>query len=188
METLLWILLWHFQEQKCEDDETQIDCTWKLVFKCVPDVGWFLLVTFIQRSEVFDSSLGILAFIWSACTTKRLTFLQFIAQKLLLVLYFANEDLVEMLNRNRKLDYFQRCTEKGLPRAHSRSSKGYSAGDSPMNLILSSVLSGFISSLTWILNIQDAAPGFGWSELPLIAILPACTQVKTPLQTVIMGL
>lgn len=79
--------------------------------------------------------------------TKRLTFLQFIAQQLLLVLfkYFSNGNLMEVLNR--KVDYFQCCTEKGLRRAHSRSSKGYSAGDSPMNLSLSSVPSGFISSL-----------------------------------------
>lgn len=136
------------RKRRCEDEETQIDCTWKLVFECAPDVGWFLLVAFIQLSEVFDSALGMLAFIWSACTTKRLTFLQFDAQRLLLVLYFANGNLMEMLNRHRKLDYFRCCTEKGLPRAHSRSSKGYSAGDSPINLILSSVLSGFISSLT----------------------------------------
>lgn len=78
-----------------------------------------------------------------------------------------------MLNWNGKLDYFQCCTEKALQRAHSRSSKGYSAGDSPMNLILFSVLSGFISSLTWILNIQDAAPVPGRSELPFIATLRA---------------
>lgn len=49
-----------------------------------------------------------------------------------------------MLNWNQKLDYFQCCTEKGLPRAQSRSSKGYSAGDSPMNLILSSVPSSYL--------------------------------------------
>lgn len=81
--------------------------------------------------------------------TKRLTISQFIAPQLLLVLskYFASGNLREV-NQNRKLDYFQRCTEKGLLRARSRSSKGYSAGDSPMNLILSSVPSGFISSLT----------------------------------------
>lgn len=78
-----------------------------------------------------------------------------------------------MLNWNGKLDYFQCCTEKALQRAHSRSSKGYSAGDSPMNLILFSVLSGFILSLTWILNIQDAAPVPGRSELPFIVTLRA---------------
>lgn len=49
-----------------------------------------------------------------------------------------------------------------------------------MNLILSSVPSGFISSLTWILNIQDAAPGLGRSELPLIAILPASRVFVQP--------
>lgn len=78
--------------------------------------------------------------------TKRLTFLQFIAQQLLLVLFkhFANGNLMEVLNRNWKLDYFQRCTEKSLLRADSRSSKGYSAADSPMNLILSLAPSGFI--------------------------------------------
>lgn len=110
--------------------------------------GYFLFL-FFQHSAVFDGSLGMLAFIWSACMTKRLTISQFIAQRLLLVLskYFANGNLREV-NQNRKLDYFQCCTEKGLLRAHSRSSKGYSAGDSPMNLILSSVPSGFISSLT----------------------------------------
>lgn len=113
--------------------------------------------------------------------TKRLTISQLIAQQLLLVLskYFANGNLREV-NQNRKLDYFQCCTEKGLPRAHGRSSKGYSAGDSPMNLILSSVPSGFISSLTWILNIQDAAPGLGRSELPLIAILLASRVFVQP--------
>lgn len=63
------------RKRRCEDEETQIYCTCKLVFEHIPDVGWFLVVVFIQRSVVFDSSLGMLAFIWSACMTKRLTVL-----------------------------------------------------------------------------------------------------------------